>query len=690
MERPELLPRRRLVIGGVELTQSIQHHGAAGTSFGDDNSIPLVALKDLVARVYPQVRPGVANPDALSGQRVTGELVLSVGDRVVYRTGPTRPAGARVGPRKDLTRTLWDEELTFPVDRPGQVSLELHKLNSPLNFQVPGWYCRRGRIFVSLRVWRAEHGPSSTDSAFWSDYVEFLDVPAPRVCLVRVNWTDSAGRTTRQTDEQMLATLRLSERMLPFPYFETTILGVEESSTAAFAMVAADGGCNTAWNDLLARLAVTRIFTALFGLGDIVFGMVPQAAIPPTATTINSGCGSPASAGNFVGLDGSFAHEFGHVYNRPHLKDDPAYPHYGGDRRSIGEVGIDTGTSPPTLFDPATSDDIMVPDVGQWISPHTYRRILDDRALHRSAPADPRRVRPLLFLHVRLHRLRRVEVRRSIRLEAAGSVGSRWGHNTSSPLSLDLLDREGGILRTHHLVYVPHQAAGQGCCACAPHVPLERESHLDMQEVLEWPVGVAAVAFHRGEEPLATMDVGDAPTVEITGPDRTGDRLEVRIRAAHPRETPSVVLLFTADDGLSWQPMAFDPPDGVFSVEQVRLPGGDRCRFRALATAELEPAMAETETFELPRTGRRLYVVTPDDECGISAGPVALRALVDCRGLGAVPPQHVRWQSSLEGEIGVGLDLVAHLGEGRHDLTVTAPDGLGGTLSERGIIIVGG
>jgi hypothetical protein len=81
------LRRRKLQIAGMELTQSIQHHGAGGSSFAPDNSVPLVALKKLVARVYPYVRAGLAWPDPLTGQRVTGELVLSIGHQVVYRTG---------------------------------------------------------------------------------------------------------------------------------------------------------------------------------------------------------------------------------------------------------------------------------------------------------------------------------------------------------------------------------------------------------------------------------------------------------------------------------------------------------------------------------------------------------------------------------------------------------------------------
>ena len=82
-------------MAGLELTQSIQYNGAVGVSYGDDNSIPLVALKPLVVRAYAYVQPGIAEPDTLTGARVTGELVLSVGDRVVYRTGPTR-AGAGI------------------------------------------------------------------------------------------------------------------------------------------------------------------------------------------------------------------------------------------------------------------------------------------------------------------------------------------------------------------------------------------------------------------------------------------------------------------------------------------------------------------------------------------------------------------------------------------------------------------
>jgi hypothetical protein len=63
---------------------------------------------------------------------------------------------------------------------------------------------------------------------------------------------------------------------------------------------------------------------------------------------------------------------------------------------------------------------------------------------------------------------------------------------------------------------------------------------------------------------------------------------------------------------------------------------------------------------------------------------------VDTRGHGVPAADEVRWRSSLQGEIGFGLDVLADLAPGRHTITVTAPDGLGNTIEERGIIIVGG
>jgi hypothetical protein len=700
----------QLALAGLELTQSIQYNGAVGTSYGDDNSIPLVALKPLVVRAYPYVQPGALAPDTLTGARVTGEVVLSVGDHVVYRTGPTRADGTRVGARNTLSRELWDDDLTiFFAGGPSRVASHTIIVNSSLNFVVPAWYCRSGRFYLSVRLWRAgtdEFSAAPQDSVSSGRYIDFMEVRPPRVCLQTVNWTDSAGNTTSPTDAVMLSTMRTAERMLPFPYFETTILGTSESSSAAFATAATSGGCNSAWNALLSDLAVTRIFTALFQIGDIVFAFVPSAAVPAAAGTYNTGCGRSEGVGAaFAGTDTRFAydfifsHEMGHVFTCSHVavpgdsSDDPNYPNYGGSKTSIGEVGIDPGTTPPTLFGPSDTSDIMSYKSKQWISPYTYLKILNARDNHQSAPADPRRVRSLLVLSVRVYRRfnddQRIAVRHAHRIEAAGVV-PRPSENAISPLSVDLLDANQQVIATHHCLYTRAQASC-GCCGAGANIPLEREPFYDLHEAIEWPGDeVSAIVLHDGRKPLATIPVGEPPRVELHGPERRGHTLALRVHAEHPRERPSVVVFFSGDDGATWQPVALDPANGELLVETERLSGGEHCFFRAVATAELRSASADSASFELPRTRRALHLRLPDSHCPTAPGPVPLSAMIDCRGLGAVAPDEIRWRSDLDGDIGSGYEVAPQLRDGRHVITVTAPDGRGRSLSERGIIIVGG
>lgn len=707
LREPDLatLTGARLRISGVEFTQSTQHHGSADPTYGPDNSVPLVAYKAMVARVYPYAQRGIFGDDTLTGRRVTGELTLSVGDRVVYRTGPTRSLGARLGPSAaKIDRTLWDFEITtFTGSGPGSAVMDtrLLTINCSLNFAVPAYYCKRGRLLASVRVWPVDEGPSSGHTATATEYLQLIDVPAPKVCLVRVNWTDAAGAVQAPTDTAMLDTLRLAQRMLPFPYFETTILGLEEDSSAAFAMPVKNGGCNVAWLDLITELNFTQLFTVLFQLGDIVYGMVSRAAIPPGPGDINSGCGKQ-TGGGFVGFEfeSTFAHELGHLYQAKHVAvpgdpdNEPSYPKYAR-RRAIGEVGIDTGTTPPTLYDATDAVDIMAytkAGEAQWISPFTYQKILDNRALHMSAKIDPSRLRPLLVLDLRVHRMvdgiSRIDVRKAARIDAPGHLPAQ--ESTFSPVSIDFLDSDGLILATHHCTWTP--AHGGGDCGCGgPAVPPEREPWLDVQEAVEWPGdAVAGIAFHRGGRPFRTIEVGEPPEVSIERPERTEDRLAVRVRADHPREEVSVVVLFSNDDGVTWQPVSFDPSDGQVTVAVDHLPGGSRCLFRAVGTAELRSTTADTEAFDLPLNPRRLYLDVPSSDCTVPPGSVEVSAMVDTRGLGAPAPVEIRWSSDLDGELGAGYSLGAELNAGQHTVTVTAPDGIGGTLTERAAIVVGG
>jgi hypothetical protein len=303
-------------------------------------------------------------------------------------------------------------------------------------------------------------------------------------------------------------------------------------------------------------------------------------------------------------------------------------------------------------------------------------------------------VRGLLIVAFRVNRLARggksVEMMAVHRVEAAGSVARR-SQRAPSPVSIDFIDANERVVASHHC-FASYRHAG-GCC-CGATAPSGREPWLDFVESIDWPAdqAITRLQFNDGSErPIAEVPVAsEAPNVELEGPKRVEAGLELVIRAWPDDGTArSALLLFSNDDGETWTPALLDPPLGVaFSVDPLRLRGGARCRFRAVVTIGLLAGQRDSEPFELAAVPRGLHLRLDAQHCEPQS--VRMSASIDTRGLGAVEAQDVVWASDRDGELGRGHQLWSRLTEGRHVITATIPDGLGGTLAERGIIIVGG
>jgi hypothetical protein len=698
-DAPPRVVHPKLHIQGLELTQSTQYYG---TGYGPDNSVPIVALKPLVVRAYPYVTPGLFEGDTLSGKTVTGELVLFRWGKEVFRTGPTRPDGARVGPQTSLDRTLWDKETTLHFAS-GKLGIELLTIvwNPTLNFSVPAWYVRAGRTTAVVRLWLTG-GEGGIATA--SESVQVISLNVPKLALVRVNWKNpSTNAVTSPSDADLLGLTALASRMLPFPYFETTILGVEETKSGDFSgppMVngkLVPGGCNTAWVDLLTGLKVTRIFTALFQMADIVYAVVPQAGALTTMGTINNGCGwgDDGVGGCLVGDEVAFAHEVGHLYGCGHIGDptlasyDANYPNYGGSKTSIGEVGIDTALGRAPLSDPAVISDIMSYQKPQWVSPYTYLKIIENRDKHMSAAADPRRVRTFLIasftLELSADGSRKLDKMKAHVVEGPGPVPSRGGSGPGN-WSIELIDAHDRVI-VSHACRIPTSVGG-GSCGCGSG-NIERTPRLDFVEAVAWSDEVKRVQIISGDSQVASLAVGEAPEIEISGPERNEGSLVLRIRVHHPRCRPSMVVLFTGDAGGTWSPVAIDPAQhDPLVIDASSLPGGESCRFRAVATAEFRAASADSRTFSLRCADRRLTIHAKKDHC--DPGRVDLTAMIDLRHHEGVSPHEVEWRSDLAGELGRGYTLSVDLEEGEHLITATIPGGAGDRVQATGIIIVGG
>jgi len=698
---PPLLPHPKLHVQGLELTQSTQHYG---TGYGPDNSVPIVALKSLVVRAYPFVTAGLLEGDTLSGKTVTGELVLFHWGKEVFRTGPTRAAGARVGPVTRLDRDLWDVESTLHFTS-GKLAVELVTVawNPTLNFVVPAWYVRSGQTTAVVRLWltSGEGGIATASESF-----QVMTVNPPKLALVRVNWKNTANNVvTSPSDADLLGLWALAARMLPFPYFETTILGVEETKSGDFSgpPLNADGtpnpgGCNTAWVDLLTGLKVTRLFAVLFNIADIVYGVVPQAGALTTKGTRNTGCGwgDDGVGGCLVGDQNAFAHEVGHLYGCGHIGDptlasyDASYPNYGGSKTSIGEAGVDTGLGATPISVSGTTNDVMSYKQPQWASPYTYLKILSNRDKHLSA-ADPRKVRPLLIFAFAVDRLadgsRRIDKIKAHVVHGPGMVPPSQ-RTTQGMWSIDLVDANERIVASH--TCRASVSLGGGCGCCGGETDVERSPHLEFVEAMELSEAVTRrIQVTRGDSQVASFDVGEAPSVEVSGPEVREGALILDIRVRHPRCEASLVVLFTGNDGESWSPVAIDPPqDAPLVIDARSLPGGESCRFRAVATAEFRAASADSETFQLPRANRSLEIVVQEAHC--QPGRVELISMIDLRGHEGIAPYEVLWHSDLAGELGRGYILNVNLEEGRHRITATIPGGASDRVQATGIIIVSG
>ena len=344
------------------------------------------------------------------------------------------------------------------------------------------------------------------------------------------------------------------------------------------------------------------MFVALFQLADIVYGVVPQVGALTTMGTRNTGCGwgDDGVGGCLVGDEDAFAHEVGHLYGGGHIGDptlasyDASYPNYGGSKTSIGEVGIDTALGATPLSDPASAHDLMSYRRPRWISPYTYLKILENREKHFSAPpilakcgrcsSSPSPLNGWPMGPARSTRSSRMSSRARLRtaIEWAGGRqlvrrARRWPWSDH---------REPRMPDTRC------RSAADAAAATARR--LERAPRLEFVEAMQWSDEVKRIQIKRGDSVVASLDVGEAPSVEVSGPERREGSLVLHIRVRHPRAEAWLAVLFTGDDGQTWSPVAVDPEQSEpLTVDASSLPGGEACRFRAVATAEF-PRLRQT------------------------------------------------------------------------------------------------
>ncbi|MBN8186171.1 hypothetical protein JF540_05675 [Salipiger thiooxidans] len=353
---------------GIEICQSVQ---------ALDNSVPLVALKPTMVRVY------LDETTVAASLRLRGELCL--------RQSATGPATYLAG----INELKLDPAEALGIDD------KRENLKASLNFHLPETALQAGPLIVELNRLIQIGGADQPFTGAAPVAVELIAGPPIRVRCIGLRYIDPQSGGVHVPDAIHFDYFRsYLSRAYPVPAVEWSQIVVDANFAPPF-----QGATAVLANAQIAAIRNSEINsgtdprTHYYGLVDDANGqhfMRGRASgIPagPQPDTVASGpCGIPAG---FAGdQDQSYAdwygaHELGHTYGRfhpgfpPGAQDasDPAFPFANGqlsnaDRKYVGyDVGDPQLGLKPKVMNGTTHHDVMTYADRQWVSAYTFEAI---------------------------------------------------------------------------------------------------------------------------------------------------------------------------------------------------------------------------------------------------------------------------------------------------------------------------
>ncbi|HET7326307.1 MAG TPA: M66 family metalloprotease [Nocardioidaceae bacterium] len=648
----------RLEIAGVEHTQAIQffpfNSRPAFFPPPPDNSVPLVARKSLILRVYV-VRRLRQPPVPMT---VTGSLSYS------------QPGG----------RTFTDlDPISAPITARDSGDIDKSVADHTLNFRVPAAHCV-GTLRFTVTAFDPAYGPAGDLIASKEFVVRFREVPEVRVHGVLIHYTGQGLDIPAPTGGDLVDTLAWASRVHPISGFQYT--GCDEIEFDG-DLSAGGSGCGSGWGGLMTRL---RNMRSASGTDDVYLGLLPR-GIPSNV----AGCGGGGVGAGFDGASTTMAHELGHAYGRAHApcgnppNPDPNYPDYYFDpSASIGEFGFDSVTG--TVHDPERTFDYMSYCGPRWTSPYTYVGVMNEMVSRAGARSRQRTnlahdMRERLYLNFRLTRDGAVQLLPSYHLPGPPAAG----HGAPTSVFVELRDRQGDTLESRRCNQIdPHQD---------PDGP-----YLDFHEVLTWHPAAASIRVRRQGAELGSVDIEPRPPhvrlreQPTTALQRSGTVLRFEWEAGTaPAEAGSTagtdaatyLVRYSNDGGETWRVVAADLTATSHLLNTDLLAGGERCMVQVVASSGVRTATTESEAFTVEAKPRKAYLLAPQPGTTFRAGqPVVLRGGGFSPEAQTTPFDEVAWSSNRDGPLGVGYEVVVQtLSTGKHRVTMSFPDGLGGEAS---------
>jgi hypothetical protein len=282
---------------------------------------------------------------------------------------------------------------------------------------------------------------------------------------------------------------------------------------------------------------------------------------------------------------------------------------------------------------------------------------------------------------------------RADRLLVSGRIDPATGAATLDPMQV-IPDAADVVPRVPGPYAIVLRGAGGAELARYPFTPdavlSQAAAQLSILQLVPYVSGTDRVDVEGPGGAGASLSAGAAtPSVRVLSPNGgevvAGDQLAVSWSASDADgEAVRATVQYSDDDGATWLVVARDATGTSATVERSNLAAGTRGRIRVCGSDGIHTGCdASDASFTVPSRAASLAIAAPASGSAVVYGQVvALEARAVDPNTGRRLDGELAWRSSLDGELGRGARLgTAALSPGRHTVTLTGPDGLGGTTT---------